>query len=253
MDLPHDGQHCVVCGSSFVLRFKDIDCSKIKTRVNSGDQLVRVYYCMECESFMSPQCLQADNGGSSLAWHKHIIDRNMGWSEELLDTLAKNGCSPAHIVELGCGIGTLLRVANARGIRCAGYDTDDESVRYGADQYGLNLKSELLKLQNLAASRDSMLVAISVLEHIKHPREILSEISTFLNRTRASAFISVPFINSTHWKTYLNDDVPCGAPPNVHVTLFSEKGFLKACKDLGIDKQTKIKAGGWHGFLLGVS
>lgn len=205
---------------------------------------------MACNSMMSPKCTPLKNGGSALIWHKSVSDRNRLWTEELLSCLNQAGFQPARIIEFGCGIGTFLKVASEHGIKCEGWDIDTESIDYGKSVFGLDLMAEYLDPDKIVASKETILVSISVLEHIQNPRPTLKKIANFINRTGGAAYISVPFVTSAMLRDYSDGNIPCGAPPDVHVTLFSEQGFLKAFSDFGEFSYQKVKGGGWMGYLI---
>lgn len=243
--LPHSGHPCVVCNSPYVLEVIDTVC-----KTPQGEEITTVYFCMKCESFSSPNAKPVLNGGSALSWHKTVHDRNSQWSEELLANFSKAGLMPKHIVEIGCGIGTFLKVAKGHGIDSIGYDSDAESVEYGRAQFGLDLRSELWTLGEAQMLDSPLLVSISMLEHIQFPRQLIKDMFDYIKLTSGSMFISVPFANPPQWTYFLNNTVPCGAPANIHVTLFSEKGLCTVFREFGATKFTKISAGGWIGYII---
>jgi SAM-dependent methyltransferase len=205
---------------------------------------------MLCESFSAPNAKPVLNGGSALSWHKTVHDRNAHWSEELLVNLSKVGVLPPHIIEIGCGIGTFLKIAKEHGIDGTGYDSDFEAVSYGRTQFGLDLRSELWTFDKAHIVDNSLFVSISMLEHIHFPRQLIKDMVAYMKLTSGKIFISVPFANPPQWSYFLKGSIPGGAPANVHVTHFSEKGFRMVFKEFGATNFTKIISGGWIGYLV---
>ncbi len=176
--LPHSGHPCVVCNSPYVLKVFDTVC-----KTAQGDEVTTVYFCMLCESFSAPNAKPVLNGGSALSWHKTVHDRNVHWSEELLGNLSKVCVVPPHIIEIGCGIGTFLKIAKEHGIDGTGYDSDFEAVSYGRAQFGLDLKSELWTFDTAHIVDNSLLVSISMLEHIHFPRQLIKDMVAYMKLT----------------------------------------------------------------------
>ncbi|SFU15573.1 class I SAM-dependent methyltransferase [Mesorhizobium sp. YR577] len=94
-----------------------------------------LFYCMECESFSSPQS-KPNPETDQTAWHISVLERNLGWSEKLLDLLTENGAR-GPMVDVGCGIGSLLLAAKRRGIPGIGFDLDDFATTHGRKEFGL--------------------------------------------------------------------------------------------------------------------
>jgi len=157
------------------------------------------------------------------------------------------------VLEIGCGIGTLLDTASRRQIKVIGYDSNPFAVRYGKENFGIDLRSELWDSRTLDYKND-LVISISVMEHLEAPRTLLKEIAEYCLNCNSSAYISVPFLEFDRWH-YLFDPDPLkeGTPffdNDSHVTHFSRYGFVKMCKQFGAKSELLVTTKGWSGYLV---
>lgn len=237
---------CVVCNSPYVLW-----ATNLIAKENAGNLEVPLYYCMQCESFQSPTVETLPNGGGTLNWHQKVFQRNMQWSGELLDYfLKKSKVKPKYILDIGCGIGTLLLTFQKNGIEGIGFDTDINAVTYGRNKFNLKLRNELWEHSKTLNKKIDLITCISLLEHINYPGDLIKQITASLKVHKAIAFVSVPLVNRNKWHHIKYNNIIPGPPPNVHVTHFSDKGIVCAFQHYGAKKFEKITVGGWTGFLI---
>ncbi len=234
---------CPICASPFM--------SWVKTLPKKIGGTVELFYCMECESFSSPFSVPANNPPSDVEWHKSVLKRNLKWSHNLLQQLIEKGME-GPIVDIGCGIGSLLLAADKAGISGVGFDLDTVACEYGRNEFGLNLRGELWHEED---SPDfGLITIISVLEHIHQPRELIRDMIYAARARNAKIFISVPFFNRDWWKLLHTDNFTPGHPfevPHAHVTHFSHRGLDTVCRQFGAkDLQLIQVKGGWLGFLV---
>lgn len=238
---------CVVCNSPYVLWV-----TNLTAKDNRSDVSVPLFYCMQCESFQSPTAEPLPNGGGVLNWHKKVFNRNLEWSKELLDYLLKNNPKETkYLLDIGCGIGTLLFACKNYNIQGIGYDTDALAIEYGRNQLELELKDELWEHSKTLGKKIDLIICISLLEHIHFPQNLIKEIVESLKVHNATAFVSVPLVNRSQWHHIKNHNaIPGATPPNIHVTHFSDKGLMYAFQHCGAKNFEKITVGGWVGFLI---
>lgn len=234
---------CPVCSSPFM--------SWVKTLPIKIGGSVDLFYCMECESFSSPFSKPSANAATQVEWHKKVLERNLAWSSNLLQQLWGMGVR-GGVVDIGCGIGSLLLAARSAGVAGVGFDLDYQACEYGRNEYGLDLRGE-----NWYAGDSpdfGLITCISVLEHIHHPRKLISEMISAARDRNAAVFLSVPFLNRDWWKFLHTDSWTPGHPfeyPHAHVTHFSHRGMELVCRQLGVANVQLLKVqGGWAGFLI---
>jgi FkbM family methyltransferase len=237
-------EKCVVCNSPYV--------SFVKKLPNKQNQDVDLFYCMECESFFSPFSVP-NKVSSQLEWHKSILDRNLRWATDLLTNIQQKTSIDGPIIDIGCGIGSLLLAAKQIGLEGIGFDIDEESCIYGSTKYNLKLIGTHWERKN--SPQCGLITCISVLEHIHYPRPLIKDLVNVAKENMCSLYISVPFLNRDWWKFLLTDNLTQGhifEYPHVHITHFSSKGLETVCREFGAKsfEPLKVAGGGWFGFLV---
>lgn len=234
---------CPICASPYM--------SWVRAWPKKNGGTTDLFYCMECESFSSPQSKPNPEGDQS-AWHRSVLDRNLAWSSQLLDLFADHGVQ-GPIVDVGCGIGGLLLAAKRRGISGVGFDLDAASVAAGRAEFGLDLRAELWTRNSIADF--GLLTCISVLEHIHQPRPVIAEMFEAARDRHASIYLSVPFVDRVSWGQLHTDNLTVPghlfAQPHVHVTHFSHKGMETLCRQFGAVHYQRLDISkAWYGVLI---
>jgi SAM-dependent methyltransferase len=235
---------CPVCRSTLLTLARRLETPR------AGE--VDLFYCMECESLCSPFAPTRLNG-PTLNHHKRVFDRNQAFTDTFLGIL--RAMLPLQrskrVLDVGCGIGSFLHGLSRHGIPGVGYDLDEEACAYGRATYGLDLRGEVWTHASGAESVQ-LITCIMVLEHLTWPRPLLFELIKGARRHACPAFISVPWFNRSWWhhlNAPLEPDSPL-AQPWVHVTHFSEKGFVMACQGMGASRVERLTGGPWPGYLI---
>jgi SAM-dependent methyltransferase len=84
------------------------------------------------------------------------------------------------VLELGCGGGWNLLPFLKKGIRHVGYDYDGYMIKFGREQYGLNLRGGGLETAQADHVRADFVIISHVLEHINDPITFMKRLSTIL-------------------------------------------------------------------------
>jgi hypothetical protein len=209
---------------------------------------VDVFACLECLSFCSPFAPPRPTGRKA-DWHISVAERNLGWARELFKKI-----DPSYVVEVGAGIGTVLRAAREKGGDGVGFDLNVAAVEYGRRVFDLDLRTELWSRATQIRRKPSCILCIMVLEHIHQPRPLLEELVRAGTDSDCPVFISVPWFEKRWWPHLITDPMASEfhpfEQPAVHVTHFSKIGFESACKSFGAKSIEPITAGGWSGFVV---
>ncbi len=233
---------CPVCASPFM--------SWVKTLPRKIGGIVELFYCMECESFASPFS-KPSNNSSQIEWHKKVLERNLAWSNTLLQQLWSSGVH-GPIIDIGSGIGSLLLAARYNGIAGVGFDLNSSACEYGRNKFGLDLRDE--HWCGAISPNFGLITCISVLEHLHQPRDLIKEMITAARERKAMVFLSVPFFNKVRWKFLHTDNLTPGHPfeyPHVHVTHFSHRGLKTVCCQFGAKDVQLLKVDNcWAGFIV---
>jgi 2-polyprenyl-3-methyl-5-hydroxy-6-metoxy-1,4-benzoquinol methylase len=240
-------KECPVCLADAATYVREVPTRRTK-------KLIPLYKCADCGSLWNLSSYKEDSAQleRDLQWGIGVAERNRNAATRLLDKLAESGASLESILEVGCGIGTLLTVARSRGSKVVGFDVNQTAIRYAKETNGIHAHSELWS-SSIRTETITLFLCISVLEHIAEPRPLIKELCRATSANGASLFISVPFFEGQHQR-FLEDPDPTrpGTPffdNDVHVTHFSRSGLEKALRREGLFNLTFIEAGLWNGFL----
>lgn len=230
---------CPICLSPYITFVKNLP------RRLGGE--VALFYCMACESACSP--LSPSTAHSDVtAWHLSVHDRNKAWASALFDKIGAKG----PIVDIGCGIGSLLFAAREKGLAGTGYDLNPWASELGRTRFGLDLRTE--NWSRSSAPPAKTITCISVLEHIHQPRKLIFDLVGAVQDLKATLFISVPFFSRAQWPKLLTDNLQPGhffEVPHAHVTHFSPTALEKLCLEAGAGSVEALgveKA--WYGFVV---
>ena len=240
---------CVACNSPYVFHLRDVITKRTKKEIP-------LYACLKCRSFSNPSGFVEDAAflQAALEWHIRVHERNRQYSTSLFTNFKPYIPQLTSVLEIGCGTGTLLKVAHEQGAQhTLGFDLNRLAIDYGRKEYGLDLSSEVWDALKVS-DRFDLVLCISVLEHLDQPRDLFKEISAYCRRHQATAFVSVPFLDEDRWPFLLDPNPSLEKTPfmdnDCHVTHFSREGFLMMCRDHGSVLEIPLFGGGWRGYLL---
>ena len=239
---------CPVCGEPYLVFVT-------RKRTVRTHRELPVYGCLACQSFYNPSGYVEDavQLARDLDWHKNVAERNAKASRDLLGALRARGVNISRIVEIGAGIGTLLKIARDEfGAAGIGYEVNPLTQPYARDVNGVDVRAEMWSPQTDCGAY-SLMVSIMVLEHIEEPRPLLQAMVKSCLANYATLFISVPFVGRDRWH-FLHEPDP-RKPQNpffdndVHVTHFSPAGMEQVLREFGMTTLEWVRVGLWHGLL----
>lgn len=229
---------CPVCG-----------CNALEYRTSffHGPESVAVFFCKDCESLASPFATP-EPVSTSVKWHLSVREWNVGFSNEMFDSI---GIESPVVLDVGCGIGTVIETATKRGGGGVGFELNPACSAFGT-AIGLDIRASLWDLDTVIP-RPNLITCIMVLEHLHQPRALLHDLVLATRKYDAPLFISVPWFERRWWH-YLDEPVISGSfhpfeKPRSHVSHFSKAGFEAVVRSFGIT-ETRFINGGWAGFLM---
>ena len=105
-----------------------------------------------------------------------------------LERLVGPGC----LLEIGSNLGYLLHVAGRRGWKAIGLELSDFAVRYAREHFGVDARCTPLAEAGFGDGAFDAVVMRDVLEHVRDPRAILSEVRRVL---RPGGFLGLSMPN----------------------------------------------------------
>lgn len=112
------------------------------------------------------------------------------------------GSEYKSVLEVGCGAGGILKYFNEKGFEVQGLDLGEEYVRFGRDNYSLDLYSTNLK-NFRATSKPDIIIYSHVLEHLLDLEEELRLIKE-ISQPHTKLYIEVPGLKQMHQGYDLN-------------------------------------------------
>jgi SAM-dependent methyltransferase len=129
----------------------------------------------------------------------------------------------ATVLELGCGGGWNLLPFRKKGISHVGYDYDGYMIKFGREQYGLNLREGGLETAQADHVRADFVIISHVLEHINDPITFMKGVSTIL-KEGGLVRITVPCLDCLGYFGGSGIGYRLGmALQNAHTYILSEK------------------------------
>ncbi|PKM77604.1 MAG: hypothetical protein CVU90_07070 [Firmicutes bacterium HGW-Firmicutes-15] len=128
-------------------------------------------------------------------------------------------------LDIGCGIGEVLYVLSMIGNwNTLGVETNDFERIYGNEHFGLNIIDKYVNADNIKDfdKKFGVISLFGVLEHIKNPNELISQIS-LIQETNDNLILEVPNYPSLSVYSQLTfpEYVNRGMHPPLHLFLFS--------------------------------
>lgn len=242
----NENRKCPVCNAMRLIQVREVPT------VRTGRNII-LYHCTHCHSFSNPSGYMEDETAlkADLNWSIKAAERNKLWAQELFRNILLHKPTIKTVLEIGCGIGSALKVAiDEFDLSVVGYDVNEHAVNWGRQHYALNLHSELWRAG--VSDHSDLTLCLSLLEHIEQPLPLIHDLCKHTKASRGLLFISVPFLDPHKWRFIDDPDPQLKGTPffdnDVHITHFSRIGLITAIKNQGLSCRS-FKAGNWWGIL----
>ncbi len=177
--------NCAVCG-----------CGESAGYLVSGRH--RLVRCGECGLIYVPDFEEPSYSGEEyfLQGKDYVRrwDEFSGIFDALLDKIREFRKEGA-LLDVGAGVGTLVHVASKKGFAAKGVEISEWASAYARNERGLDVRTGALEEARFDAASFDVVVVNHVLEHVKYPKAMLSEIHRVL-RNDGLLVIGVPNIGS---------------------------------------------------------
>jgi len=194
-----------------------------------------VYECPQCQLHFSDPMKSA-----SLEWYQQyqIYQVEKPRPTEIVhrDWRAKqffpmNLCSGGKLLDLGCGSGALLKLAEQHGYEVTGVDFNPVRLRTAREFYGLHdlRMTSVEEFLTTSSEQFDVVWLFSVLEHLENPRQF----ACLLPRVIApGGYLVCTVPNHQRWPQLF--DPFLDTPPH-HLTLWSEEALRRCLSDAGMN------------------
>ena len=139
---------------------------------------------------------------------------------------------PGRLLDVGCGSGEVLAVAQGRGWTVQGAEPVAESARIARDERGLDVRNTILEESGLPERSYDVVSAFHVLEHMRDGQEFLRTLARWV-RPGGHLVIEVPNWRSVHrlaWR-----DAWPGLRPLEHLAHYSPATLAATMRRAGLE------------------
>lgn len=197
-----------------------------------------LYRCSECDSYFQRTDYREDDKQlrEDLNWHVEHREDCMREAEQVLEQLLGLAPKAKSLLDIGCGTGSFISVAQRRGLSCDGIEPNPHAVGV-ARESGLTGVKEGFFPSTSFDGRFDLVIIDSVLEHVPDPSSMIRGAVEALSAS-GLLYISVPgrvggvariaysaLVPSSRFSLFADNDV--------HINHFSRRAMLKLVDDAG--------------------
>jgi len=162
-----------------------------------------------------------------------IIQKDWRFRTFMALKLRSNG----HLLDVGCGSGSFLRLAKSQGYQVTGIDVSKASIKLAKEKFGLcdvyDMSAEELLSKNSWRKSFDVICLFDVLEHLENPVEVLSGLKKLL---KPNGYLVCTVPSYQRWPLLFDPYVDL--PPH-HLTLWTAR-TLETCMSTAGLKTIKI-------------
>lgn len=137
---------------------------------------------------------------------------------------------PSVLLDVGCGVGSFLRLARNEGYEASGVELSYYAAEYARNNFGLSVFNGELKDANFAAETFDIITLWHVLEHVTDPKKFLIEVNRLLKKN-GILVVEVPNIESIAAKiSLMNWELMA---PTEHLFYFNPHTISRLLKETG--------------------
>lgn len=111
------------------------------------------------------------------------------------------GRGAVHLLDVGCGSGTLIGILKEYGFRVRGVDYSAEAAQVAREENGVDVAVGSIHDASFPPGSFDLVTLFHVLEHVTNPREVLAEVFRIVKPSGA-VVLQVPNIDSWQFKMF---------------------------------------------------
>ena len=226
---------CPVCNSTYTVAVQQVVGHR------TGAAYLQ-FFCMDCRSFFHRTGYIESEQQKASDFNELFQQReNHGaLQSQLLLELITRVPGTRSVLEVGHGVGLLLRACHDYGLAAVGFEVNESCHKFAKNE--LHVDSRLGFFDDSHGQKYDLIVALQVFEHLEQPRELFDLMRRHLNPDGA-IYLSVPFVERNQWRflwdaNKLNPKHPADVfqHNDVHITNFSVDGM----KQMGLGMGARI-------------
>jgi len=202
------------------------------TYLENPSQETELYETFWGEDDELPEVFAGDAQDASLREAYHINRQRV----EYLKSLRPNG----SLLDIGCGNGFFLTLAQQVGYECIGQEVSQNAIRFARNNFNLSIIDEAL--ENIVQDQKMMFDIITiwhVLEHVNDPILFLKQIYTIL-KPGGILVVEVPNLNSLKFRLS-NWKWEGGNHPKYHQSYFIHQTLTEMLQAAGFSHSKKMR------------
>lgn len=167
--------------------------------------------------------------GSNIPSRSKVIDsekRALRRFRLMSDLLKLESVSAGKMLEIGCGLGSFLRLGKGLGWDVIGLEPDPTYAEFAQHRYQLDVQPDIYETVDFPAESFDVVAFFHVLEHVESPRQFLGRVRSHL-KPGGHVFVEVPTIEYP-----LEGDLDRFFW-SVHLSTFSTNTLTGLLQDLG--------------------
>lgn len=149
---------------------------------------------------------------------------------EVRINIVKRFIPEGKLLDVGCGLGDFLKVAQDKGYDVTGIEPNALTATKARNEYGLNVINGVLPQPILRENQFDVISILHVMEHLPSPRDELGKIYPLLKQG-GYIFVEVPNIDTIwyrilkeHWRQFIPDHYFFFTPKTLS-KLLEQQGF----------------------------
>lgn len=184
--------------SAHMYEFKEVRCAicdrdqvkvlGIRASLSFSGKEARVVRCVNCGLMYAHPMPFPDEGqiqenfGDPSSYFTCSRDERLDLHQRILQGIERFSHGRGRFLDVGCGRGELVHVAQRSGWDAAGVDISEAFVRYAREKYGIDARAGKLEEMRFPAESFDAVSMVSVLQCSHHPKELLQEINRILKK-----------------------------------------------------------------------
>ena len=155
-------------------------------------RLSPLYFCLKCNFYYQRHDYHEDDKTleGDLQWHIEQAEQRARRARKDLELLLKYHPNAKSLLDIGCGIGTTLRVALEYGLEAQGVEPNQYAVDYGRNQMSLDIIEGYFDA-GMFSTKFDIVILYMVLEHVSAPTSLIDECFKVIN-PNGILFLAVP-------------------------------------------------------------